>query len=343
MTAVARGNGSRPRSDRLWAVCCYFNPSGYHNRSANYRTFAESLSPLVTVELSFGATFELGPGDASILIQIKGADVLWQKERLLNLAVAALPAHCDAVACLDADVVFERDDWAERSRALLENVPLVQPFADFCDLALQSDPDQFRRGVDAFSGRSFAAMVHSGCAPQELLQSGGPRLRPTPHAGGFAWVARRSLLGRHSLYDACVVGSGDRAMLTAAFGVPELSIRSLHMNETRARHYLSWAWPFFKEVRGRIGFVSGAIYHLWHGKLGDRRYQERHVEFSKFAFCPDEDIHLDENACWAWSSDKPDMHQSLTPSPCGSIKLPQAAFVTAARAGTVEPAQRCVL
>ena len=36
---------------------------------------------------------------------------MWQKERLLNLAVAALPPGCTKVAGLDSDLVFRPRDW----------------------------------------------------------------------------------------------------------------------------------------------------------------------------------------------------------------------------------------
>ena len=54
--------------------------------------------------------------------------MLWQKERLLNLALAALPDRCDAVAWLDCDVVFEDDDWPARAVEALQRFPLIQPF-----------------------------------------------------------------------------------------------------------------------------------------------------------------------------------------------------------------------
>jgi hypothetical protein len=102
------------QSSPLWAVTSYFNPVGYRRRRENYRTFRERLAaPLATVELSFNGRFELEPQDAEILIQIRGRDVMWQKERLLNVAVKALPACCTQVAILDCDVVFLRPDWME--------------------------------------------------------------------------------------------------------------------------------------------------------------------------------------------------------------------------------------
>src|SRR5688500_17208469 len=108
------------RSEALWAITCYFNPVGYRRRLENYRTFRQRLKvPLVTVELSLDERFQLASGDADILVQLQNPSILWQKERLLNVALESLPDGCDKVAWLDCDIVFESYDWAERaSRAL---------------------------------------------------------------------------------------------------------------------------------------------------------------------------------------------------------------------------------
>ena len=109
-----RGSGS------VWGITCYFNPIGYRTRLANYRIFRERLIvPLITVELSRDADFHLRPGDADILVQIKCRDLLWQKERLLNIGLQSLPHDCHTVAWLDCDTVFESDDWPERASNLL--------------------------------------------------------------------------------------------------------------------------------------------------------------------------------------------------------------------------------
>ncbi len=115
--------------DATWAITAYFDPLDCGNRLETYREFRRNLRvPLVAVELSFDDRFDLGPGDADILIQVRGDDVLWQKERMLNIGLRALPDRCDAVAWLDCDSVFVREDWVAASRRQLENFALVQPF-----------------------------------------------------------------------------------------------------------------------------------------------------------------------------------------------------------------------
>ena len=76
---------------RLWAVTSYYNPVPYRRRLDNYRIFRERLAlPLLTVELAYRAP-ELAPGDADILVQIPGRDVMWQKERHCRRNATASP------------------------------------------------------------------------------------------------------------------------------------------------------------------------------------------------------------------------------------------------------------
>src|SRR5262245_19902909 len=82
VSGKARSSTGRYASN-LWAITCYFNPIGYQRRLENYHTFRQNLAvPLVTVELAFNGAFQLHSGDADILVQLRGGDVLWQKERL---------------------------------------------------------------------------------------------------------------------------------------------------------------------------------------------------------------------------------------------------------------------
>ena len=104
----------------LYAITSYFNPAGFQNHLAKYRVFRDHLSvPLITVELSFNGDFALDKTDADYLVQISGGAVIWQKERLLNLALEHLPADCDAVAWIDCDVLFDDAGWvADAEREL---------------------------------------------------------------------------------------------------------------------------------------------------------------------------------------------------------------------------------
>ena len=105
----------------MWAITSYYNPVRYKRRLSNYRMFRANLDiPLVTVELSFDDEFELGQNDADRLIQISGGAVLWQKERLLNLAIKAVPSNVKNIAWFDCDTILQRPDWVEEANRQLD-------------------------------------------------------------------------------------------------------------------------------------------------------------------------------------------------------------------------------
>jgi hypothetical protein len=120
----------------IWAVTSYFNPARYRRRLANYRVFRRNLEfPLLTIEWSPSGDFELGHGEADILVRVEGGDLMWQKERLLNIALESLPPSCAHVAWVDCDVVFARKGIPGAVLAALERAPLVQLYDRVLDLA----------------------------------------------------------------------------------------------------------------------------------------------------------------------------------------------------------------
>src|SRR5262249_8316270 len=154
----------------LWAITSYFNPIGYHRRLENYHTFRQYLTvPLVTVELAFNGAFQLHSGDADILMQFRGGDVLWQKERLLNLALKSLPASCEKVAWLDCDVVFENKDWAARTNQALDDFGLLHLFHECYHLPPDVMPYQPHSWDAEATVESVVHKMSNGEATQEDL------------------------------------------------------------------------------------------------------------------------------------------------------------------------------
>ncbi|HLX29681.1 MAG TPA: hypothetical protein VKV24_14460 [Casimicrobiaceae bacterium] len=54
--------------------------------------------PLVAAELGYRDALDRPDDAADVLIRLRGGDTLWQKERLLNVALRELPADCSAGA-----------------------------------------------------------------------------------------------------------------------------------------------------------------------------------------------------------------------------------------------------
>lgn len=301
--------GSLHAGGRIWGITSYFNPTSSPIRRANYDIFHARLGiPLVTVELSYGDGFDLAPDDAEILIQLRGAGVMWQKERLLNIALEALPADCRTVVWLDADVVFADQDWPARLERALDDHALVQPFARAFLLPAGAAPEGLPEGC--ILRESAVAAFSTGLALSDWMRRFGD------HGGrkvglGLAWAARRDLLDRHGFFDAAIIGGGDRALVCAAYGTFGMLIEKHRMNPRQERRYLDWAVPFNADVGGRLGWSDGDLYHLWHGDIERRQYAERHAALAAIGFDPYADIARAENGVWRWNSDKPELHRML--------------------------------
>ena len=303
-------------SRSLWAITSHFNPSGYRSKLSNYRTFRRYCPlPLVTVELSYGARFELNDSDADVLIQLRGKDVLWQKERLLNLALKTVPRECEKVLWIDADVVFEKADWYKHADDRLDGYPLVHLFSERVNLSREQDlppplsADPTAMSVDSKCVSIGYKIAEGSVVSNDLLNAEAPLVDgPTT---GLAWGARRSLLEDHGLYDRCVLGSGDRAMICAALGEFWCGSEAVQMNRWQRSDYLNWARPFFESVNGCVSCVEGRVFHLWHGDLQNRHYAKRQEILGTFQFDPSKDIAIDKNGCWKWSSHKPELHEQV--------------------------------
>jgi hypothetical protein len=293
------------KNNGMWAVTAYFNPMRYTRRRENYTVFRRYLDiPLLAVELAHEDDFQLADADADLLIQLRGGDVLWQKERLLNLAMRALPPDCRRVVCLDCDIVFESADWLERTARQLDRSLLVQPFSHLRRMPRDWTPAD---GPAAPAGSlSSPAYLVAGGVPFDTCL--GMPAEQVKCSTGTAWAAPRDLLQRYGFYDTCVIGGGDSAFVRAAYGRFDDAMRLQHMNAARRQHYMSWAQPFHAAVAADVSFVEGNLLHLWHGSPDDRRYRARLEKFEKYQFDPYVDVVTDDSGVWRWSSGKTDMH-----------------------------------
>jgi hypothetical protein len=286
----------------LWGITSYYNPAGYGSRLLNYHSFRSRLKiPLVTVELSFGGGFQLAEGDADILVQLDDGDILWQKERLLNLAVEQLPDDCHKVVALDCDIVFADPVWADKAAAALDEHMVIQPFSRHFDLFPFELPIGETTSNRAPGSSSFFFHVLHEFQGGQLMVDG------TGKALGF----QRRLLDELGLYDARIMGGADMLMALSAVGAQQVGIELERMNEAEAAHFNEWAGAFHRAVDGNVGYVEGDLLSLWHGTIRDRRYHGRYTDIAEWRYDPREDIELSGQGCWQWASPKHGLHERI--------------------------------
>jgi hypothetical protein len=293
---------------RFWAVTAYFNPAGVRRRLPNYRVFRRRLTiPLLAVEFSPGGAFELSSADADILIQVRDGDVMWQKERLMNLGLAQLPPECDSVAWLDGDLVFERADWAAAAMGELDRTAICQPFGVIHHLRPSVGESTFSADVAYESQESAGHAIRRGV---RISVARSTKEVPNPYRRGHAWCARRELVAEHGFYDGNILGGGDNMILFAATGQAEEFIGRGNIAPAHAAHYREWASRFHSEAQ-RVTCVEGGLFHLWHGDMEKRRYYARGEILCAAAYDPGVDIAISSDGCWRWNSTKPELHRQV--------------------------------
>jgi hypothetical protein len=290
----------------LWGITACFNPAGYRNKYDHLRRFASNVRrqglKLVIVELCLrGAASVLQDDAADLVIRLRSDTILWHKERLLNIALSALPDCCDKVAWLDADLLFENAGWVRDTARLLDRYSIVQPFQFAC--WLPQNMAEIPTG-DSTNGTEIEVQAASAYA---WLSS--KDWNAVPGHPGFAWAARRSLLSKHGFYDRFILGGGDWVMSWAMFH--SANLWQALLPSALENHLRTWSADFHADVQGSVYFTPGRLFHLWHGDKKNRRYLLRSVILREANFDPTTDITLDDAQCWRWSSDKPELHRKV--------------------------------
>lgn len=314
--------------DDFGAVCAYFNPLGLRSRRENFRRFHAGLAqagvPLLVVELAFDdAPHQLD--EANDVIRVRSQDVMWHKERLLNLGIAELLRRgYRKIAWLDADIAFdEPEHWPWFVAAELERATLCQVFEHA--LALQE------RGPPVPGTSAVAYLAEVGEATLQLAMPPSRR-RPLGQPlglSGYGWGARAELLREVSLYDAGVVGGGDKMLFLAAAKrreerwreVLEATVRApfqrcqrcgtLPRSEAYEQHFKDWAERWRKAIGGRLSFAANDLRTFFHGDWNRRSYLNRREILLRHLYDPLTDIAVDEDGCWRWASDKPELHREV--------------------------------
>jgi hypothetical protein len=288
-------------SASVWVVSSYYNPARYRRRKYNFDIFRQQIGlPLLVVEMSTADSFELSADDADIIVRVSNGGELWQKERLLNIAIARLPPEAEIVAWVDCDVIFGDAGWHQQLDERTRDGALVQCFSDLLDLPETWKPSVDRLDFDCTpTGYSIVEIMKNEPDAEDFVPNTTRGFRHS--LCGLAWACRRDHILKYGLYDAMIVGSGDRALAFAAVGRFEEAIQATKMTRRRAAHYLPWAKSFHAASNG-VANIPGRLFHLWHGQISDRRYLERHQILGKMKFDPTKDLAKNDDGAWIWTA-----------------------------------------
>jgi hypothetical protein len=221
---------------------------------------------------------------ASAFIQLRAGEkqMLWQRERLLNLIVERLPSSYDRIAVIDPTILLLNGSALRRAEALLETESLVGLCRDIHSVD--------ERGTIVATRRED---VH-GVRKRDELVCDQPGAAFT---GG--WIARREVF---PLYDRCVYGLGQALSLSAWRGT---NPSSFILSPDEQAYYGVWANQAFSRVRGRVTSVEGACIDFRSSAGGDALWGRRRNESPKLEFDPSAHIGIDEHGLLAWQEITP--------------------------------------
>jgi hypothetical protein len=120
--------------DYLYIIVPYFNFSNFHTPKENLISFISNnhFSDKVRLIISEGIYRDNGLDIKSYKIfnhlKFKLKNILWVKENLINLAIKNLPNDWKYVLWCDKDILFENNDWVEKSIEKLKICDIIQPW-----------------------------------------------------------------------------------------------------------------------------------------------------------------------------------------------------------------------
>ena len=263
-------------------VSTFFNPGRYENKVDNFRKFRRSVSAqglrMLCVELAFGlAQHQLAAADCDIMVHRRTAlgNTLWQKERLLNVALEVLPKTVEKVMWLDSDLIFLNDNWVPETAELLDQFPVVQPFGWMTYLPADAGIAYAEEKLATLPlGQGVGGVYHS--AGLGISSFGDVVYRANFILGhpGFAWAARREVITASGFYDRSVIGGGDRIMVNAFTGRYGGVSRKMPMAmAVSIKRFGSRLTPFVGPAN--VSYTQGVVLHIWHGDRANRDYRHR--------------------------------------------------------------------
>ena len=286
------------RADLLHVVTTISNPVRYSSRYRLYERFVQQMFQagvtLTTVELTYGDRPSMvrkvlekvgncAPASARHRhVHLRTRTELWHKENLVDIGVAHLPADAEYIAWIDADVTFQRPNWAAETVHSLQTYDVVQMFSQALDLSPEFEVAPPPRVVTSFlASYEMGATSANGRYDDHLWHP------------GYAWAMRRSAYRAvGGLIDFAVLGAGDRHMAMALVGKADASMPRDICSGYRQR-VLAWQELAEEHVQHNVGYVTGLITHGWHGRKRQRGYHDRWKILVEQQYDPTTDIKYD--------------------------------------------------
>jgi hypothetical protein len=287
----------------LHVISVISNPMRYESRVRTYLNYRpKMLATGVTlweIEASFGERdYEVTTPDNPHHIQVRCDHALWLKEAMVNRAINELPRDWKYVAWVDADITFDRQDWAMETLHALQHYSVVQPFSHAVDYGPKREVLQLHESFGYLFDQGFKLDIANSAKYGKFFHP------------GYTWAWRRDAWEAvGGMLDLGICGAGDHHMACALIGEAVQSMPGgLHPNY----YHMVYAWQDrAKAIRKNIGYVPGTIHHEFHGWKPQRNYQGRWEILKKNNYDPYTDVKKDWQGMLNFATDKIGLRDDL--------------------------------
>jgi hypothetical protein len=245
---------------QVYILCCYFNFCSEPIKLKNYRIFKKNIKSyegvkIVCVEFNPYGNFELNDSDADILIQLKDGDIMWQKERLLNIGLEQINkvSSNGIVIMSDTDILFNSKTLIDTVKNAIPKFKVIQCFSKIFHLKKELCNEQLNiQQLDVKNGDNFTAEYNSCISAYNLYGnfSNG--------AAGYLWAFDLRTINAIKFYDKNILGSGDRICAAAFIGLPVPPEEICGISNSFYYEYLSKC-KNLNINRNTVGFLNFSI------------------------------------------------------------------------------------
>ena len=260
-------------------IVCFFSPCDYELPKQNFQKCLHGLECVDAEVVVVQALLEGQPEQPvpkrfkSLVFHVKTA--WFRKENLWN--VGARASAGDKLIFLDSDVVYEDSEWVLKCSDALDRYDVIQPFSK----AVWRDPE--------------FAELQTKVSAAEVIRDGGNYYGGTHHPG-FGWGMTRNAFNQiGGFHEDCITGEGDVAFAVSLVKDEQVNAIARWLRAS-TRFFASKKYKAYRRHNSCLGLTVGvpenlSVFHLWHGNISDRGYQDR---YKRVPPCDDGEYHLIE-------------------------------------------------
>jgi hypothetical protein len=241
---------NEPVEKKMAIILVYFNKQGSF-RIINNLLFVKQMLELANIPYFIGEMSVSGSpflfAESSNIFHFQSPDNMFYKENIVNLMEPLLPPIYDKLCIMDADIIFDNNDWYNLMSSKLNDVNICQPYSTAYWLNI-----------------SYDGVIQEKYSYLKKRISGHE---------GFVWGFQRAWFNTYKFPSGCFIGSGDSLFVKSVF---EKEILKLH------QYVYDSLVKYISNLPSIISsdYLDMNIYHLYHGSISNRQYFAKHIKFN---------------------------------------------------------------